>query len=158
MEQSACPHMSRAVQLAAKAGLGERSGGCFGAVVVKDGEVVGEGYNQVLSLKDPTCHAEVQAIRDASRRLGSHVLSGCVLYASGEPCPMCRCAAAWARIGRVVYASPMEDAELYGGFDDKRFYAGLADGSLPELHHDARAREPMLAVWQEYRAGAPQLY
>lgn len=150
--------MDRAIALAAKAGLGERSGGCFGAVIVKNGEVVGEGYNQVISTHDPTAHAEMQAIRSASRYLQTHSLDGCVLYSSGEPCPMCLCAAAWARIPKVVVGSTVEDAKTYGNFDDSKFYELLKTGSLIEKEYDLGARLKLLTIWKEYAASAPINY
>lgn len=150
--------MDRAIALAAKAGLGERSGGCFGAVVVKNGEIVGEGYNQVISTHDPTAHAEMQAIRSASRYLQTHSLDGCVLYSSGEPCPMCLCAAAWARISKVVVGSTVEDAKTYGNFDDCKFYELLKTGSLIEKEYDLGARLKLLPIWKEYAASAPCNY
>ena len=101
------------------------SNGPFGAVVARDGMVVGEGWNRVVELGDPTAHAEVMAIRDAGARLGTHVLEGCTLYASCEPCPLCLAAAYWARIPRVVYAASREDAAA-AGFDDARIYEELA--------------------------------
>jgi len=93
--------------------------GPFGAVVVRNEEVVGKGWNRVVELSDPTAHAEVLAIRDACRRLRTHDLSDCVLYASCEPCPMCLSTIYWARIPRVVYAASAEDAAA-AGFDDAR--------------------------------------
>ena len=98
--------------------------GPFGSVVARGGEVVGEGWNRVVELGDPTAHAEVLAIRAAAARLGTHVLSGCVLYASCEPCPMCLAAAYWARIPRVVFAASKEDAAA-SGFDDHAIYKEL---------------------------------
>jgi tRNA(Arg) A34 adenosine deaminase TadA len=82
----------------------------FGAVVVKDGRVVGEGPSRVRTNRDPTAHAEVEAIRDAARRLGTADLSGCVLYASSRPCPMCATAAYWAQIARVYHGAEATDA------------------------------------------------
>lgn len=99
--------------------------GPFGAVVARDGEIVGEGWNQVVARHDPTAHAEVMAIRDACGHLGTHDLSGLVLYASCEPCPLCLAAAYWARISRVVYAASCGDAAA-AGFDDECIYAELA--------------------------------
>ena len=102
--------------------LAERSvddgGGPFGAVIVRDGEVVGQGHNRVTLDLDPTAHAEVQAIRAACRRLGHFSLQGAVIYASCEPCPMCMAAIYWARLERVVFAASGEDAAR-AGFDDR---------------------------------------
>ena len=99
--------------------------GPFGAIVARGTEVVGEGWNRVAELGDPTAHAEILAIRDAATRLGTHVLSDCVLYASCEPCPMCLAAAYWARIPRVVFAASTEDAAA-AGFDDEAIYGEMA--------------------------------
>ncbi|MDF9717743.1 nucleoside deaminase [Nocardioides sp. ChNu-153] len=100
-------------------------GGPFGAVVVRDGEVVATGQNRVTPTLDPTAHAEVQAIRAACRALGDFSLAGCELFSSCEPCPMCVAASLWARVDRVVYAADRDDA-AHGGFDDRAFYDLLA--------------------------------
>lgn len=100
-------------------------GGPFGAVVAKDGRVLGEGVNRVVPDADPTAHAEVVAIRAAARTLGSHDLAGCVLYTSCEPCPMCLAAAWWSRVDRIVFAANREDAAA-AGFDDAAIYAEVA--------------------------------
>jgi guanine deaminase len=102
-------------------------GGPFGAVVVMDGKVIGEGVNQVTSTNDPTAHAEVVAIRDACRRLGRFDLRGAVLYSSCEPCPMCLAAIYWARLDALYYAASRTDAAR-AGFDDDFFYQQV---SLP---------------------------
>ena len=96
-------------------------GGPFGAVVVRDGELLAEGQNRVTRDSDPTAHAEVQAVRAACRALGDFSLPGAVLYTSCEPCPLCLSAALWARVARVVYAADRHDAAR-GGFDDRVFY------------------------------------
>lgn len=108
--------LREALSLAAEHSADGRHGP-FGAVVVRDGEVVGRGWNQVVAASDPTAHAEVMAIRDACRRLGTHDLDGAVIYCSCEPCPMCLSAIHWARMGRVVYAASTADA-VEAGFDD----------------------------------------
>jgi guanine deaminase len=97
------------------------SDGPFGVVIVKDGAVVSRGWNKVVSTKDPTAHAEVAAIRSACRKQGSFNLSGCVLYSSCEPCPMCLAATYWARINRIVFAADRRDAAAVG-FDDDYIY------------------------------------
>lgn len=115
-----------AIELATrKSGDGEH--GPFGAVVVLEGRVVGEGYNQVVAVHDPTAHAEVVAIRNACAKLDTHDLSNCILYASCEPCPMCLAATYWAKIGRVIYAASREDA-AEAGFSDAFLYEEV---SLP---------------------------
>lgn len=100
-------------------------GGPFGAVIVRNGEVVGRGWNRVTSTNDPTAHAEIMAIRDACRRLGSFSLVGCDVYTSCEPCPMCLAAIYWARLDQVYYAATRQDAAAVG-FDDSRIYDELA--------------------------------
>jgi len=119
--------LNRAIELARETMLKGR-GGPFGAVVVRGGTIIGEGANCVLGNNDPTAHAEVQAIRDASAREKNFVLAGSVIYASSEPCPMCLAAILWARISRIVYANDRGVAAAVG-FDDSFFYEQLA---LPE--------------------------
>jgi tRNA(Arg) A34 adenosine deaminase TadA len=110
--------MREAIRLSVEA-IETNAGGPFGAVVSRNGQVVGRGWNQVTSANDPTAHAEVMAIRDACRRLGTFDLSGCEVFASCEPCPMCLAAAYWARIKRIWYANTREEAASIG-FDDAR--------------------------------------
>jgi guanine deaminase len=96
-------------------------GGPFGALVVKDGELIATGVNQVTPNLDPTAHAEVVAIRAACQRLKTFKLDGCLLVASCEPCPLCLSAALWARMDRVIFAADRHDAAA-AGFDDRAFY------------------------------------
>lgn len=112
--------MNEAIELA-KAGVEEGLGGPFGAVVVKDGQIIGRGQNRVLADADPTAHAEVVAIREACASLGSFQLEDCTLYTSCEPCPMCLGAIYWARPARMVYACTRDDASD-AGFDDGFIY------------------------------------
>lgn len=102
-----------------------QGGGPFGAVIVRAGEVVAQGNNRVVPSCDPTAHAEVTAIRAAAAKLGTHDLSGCELYTSCEPCPMCLGAIYWARIDRVYYGCDQQDAAR-AGFDDSFIYHELA--------------------------------
>jgi tRNA(Arg) A34 adenosine deaminase TadA len=99
--------------------------GPFGAVVVHDGKIVGEGVNRVVPTGDPTAHAEIVAIRAACRTLRTHVLDGAVIYTSCEPCPMCLGAIWWARIAEIVYANDRADAAAIG-FDDDAIYREVA--------------------------------
>lgn len=103
----------------------EGHGGPFGCVIVKGNEIVGRGFNQVLSTKDPTAHAEVQAIRDACKNLSSFQLDDCTIYTSCEPCPMCLGAIYWARPKEIFFAATREDAAL-AGFDDQFLYDEIA--------------------------------
>ncbi|MGH3951062.1 MAG: nucleoside deaminase [Pseudonocardiaceae bacterium] len=96
-------------------------GGPFGALIVRDGQLVSTGTNRVTRDLDPTAHAEVVAIRDACRKLGTFQLTGCELFTSCEPCPLCLSAALWARVDRVLYAADRYDAAK-AGFDDLVFY------------------------------------
>lgn len=116
--------LRRAIALSME-NAGSARGGPFGAVVVKDGRVVGEGANRVTDSHDPTAHAEVVAIRAACAALGTFDLEGAVIYTSCEPCPMCLAAILWARIDRMVYACSREDAAA-AGFDDAWFYEQVA--------------------------------
>jgi len=109
-------------------------GGPFGAVIVRDGEIVGRGWNRVTSTNDPTAHAEVVAIRDACSHLKTFSLAGCEIYSSCEPCPLCLAAIYWSRLDRIYHAATCDDAAA-AGFDDRNFYRELAkpvgDRSIP---------------------------
>jgi len=132
--------MKAAIELAIH-GVENRAGGPFGALVVKDGKIVGQGHNQVTSTNDPTAHAEVVAIRDACKNLGSFQLEDCEIYTSCEPCPMCLGAIYWARPKKVYYACTKEDAAAIG-FDDQFIYHEL------ELPYESRAL-PMVHTMRE---------
>lgn len=93
-------------QLAVERGDGTE----HGAVVVKDGQIVGEGWNRIYANHDPTAHSEVEAIRDAGRRLGTHDLSGCEIYTNAKPCPMCEAACYWANLSRIYIGVDLIDA------------------------------------------------
>lgn len=112
--------LKEAIQLGL-AKMRDGHGGPFGCVIVKDGKVIGRGYNQVLSTKDPTAHAEVQAIRDACKTLDAFQLEDCAIYTSCEPCPMCLGAIYWARPKEIYFAATRNDAAL-AGFDDQFLY------------------------------------
>lgn len=112
--------MQEAIHLSAEK-MRQGQGGPFGAVVVKDGRIVGRGWNKVLANGDPTAHAEVEAIRDACRNLGTYQLTGAEIYTSCEPCPMCLAAIYWARLGGIFYANSRTDAAAIG-FDDDFLY------------------------------------
>lgn len=112
--------MQEAIRLAVE-NVRSGNGGPFGAVVVKNGEIVAGGANQVTATSDPTAHAEVVAIRAAAVKLNNFVLSGCEMYASCEPCPMCLAAIYWARMDRIYFAASRQDAAK-AGFDDQVLY------------------------------------
>jgi tRNA(Arg) A34 adenosine deaminase TadA len=112
--------MLKAIEFAQQ-GMDNNEGGPFGAIIVKDGKIVGRGNNKVTSTNDPTAHAEVVAIRDACKNLGTFQLDDCVIYTSCEPCPMCLGAIYWARPKRIVFACDKKDAAAIG-FDDDFIY------------------------------------
>lgn len=118
-------YMKKAIKLSEK-NLKTMDGGPFGACVVKDGKIIGKGSNQVLKSNDPTAHAEIVAIRDACQKLKSYDLSGCELYTSCYPCPMCLSAIIWANIKKVYYGNTKEDADEIG-FRDDYIYQYLDD-------------------------------
>lgn len=117
-------HMLRAIELS-RQNLSTLHGGPFGAVIVKDGKIIAEGQNQVLLTHDPTAHAEVEAIRKASQRLHSFDLSGCQIYTSCEPCPMCLAAIYWSRLSVIFYGNSRKDAAAIS-FDDDLIYNEIA--------------------------------
>lgn len=126
-------------------------GGPFGAVVARGGEIVAEGVNRVTTLHDPTAHAEVQAIRAAAARLGTFDLSGCTIYSSCEPCPMCLSAIYWARLDRLVYAGAKEDAAR-AGFDDAFIYRELALApSGRRLRSSEQLNDEAVAAFEAWR-------
>ena len=141
--------MRRAIELAQK-GVDENRGGPFGCVVVKDGEIIGEGCNQVTSTNDPTAHAEIVAVREACRRLDSFQLDGCFIYTSCEPCPMCLGAIYWARPSRLFIAGTRDDAAA-AGFDDDHIYRELAEPNDDrELRMENLLREEAQRVFQNW--------
>ena len=150
MCQHHAQHMRRAVSLSAekmRAGMG----GPFGAVIVRNGEVIAEGFNQVTSSNDPTAHAEVVAIRRACEKLGTFSLEGCEIYSSCEPCPMCLAAIYWARIDAIYFANTRADAALIG-FDDDHLYREIPkpinERDIPTRH---LALDEARAVFEEWR-------
>ena len=114
------PEFMREAVKEALRGAGKGHGGPFGAVIVRKGKIIARAHNTVLSSKDPTAHAEINAIRIAAKRLGRFDLSGCEIYSTCEPCPMCLCAIYWARIKKVFFGCTKEDAAKIG-FDDLAF-------------------------------------
>ncbi len=151
--------MRAAMALAEKGALVDGTGGPFGCVVVKDGRIIAEGSNHVVSENDPTWHGEMEAIRSAARKLGTFNLAGCTLYTTGEPCPMCAGAIFWARIDRVVYASTIADALRYGSFDDQPIYEDLTkpigQRQIPAVQC---LRDEMLDLWRRYEAKPDKIH
>ena len=142
--------MRHAIRLAARC-MRAGEGGPFGAVIVKDGAVVAEGWNCVTSANDPTAHAEVVAIRRACEALGTFSLEGYELFASCEPCPMCLAAAYWARLDRITFASSREDAAAIG-FDDDAIYREVSkpieDRAVPTTRLMLPEAEALFAEWR----------
>jgi tRNA(Arg) A34 adenosine deaminase TadA len=148
--------MFEAVALS-KQGVANNEGGPFGCVIVKDDKVVGRGNNRVTSTNDPTAHAEVVAIRDACKNLGTFQLEGCEIYTSCEPCPMCLGAIYWARPKVVYYANTRCDAADIG-FDDSMIYeeisAELDNRRIPIIN---LGREDALKVFAEWQSKADKI-
>ncbi len=142
--------MQRAIELAQK-GMDNNDGGPFGAVIVKDGKIIAEGNNKVTSTNDPTAHAEVVAIRNACKELGSFQLEGCELYTSCEPCPMCLGAIYWARPNTIYYGCSREDAADVG-FDDQFIYDEIGrDMSERGIPISQSMREQALEVFKNWK-------
>lgn len=111
------------------------AGGPFGAVIVKNGEIISQAHNTVIENQDPTAHAEVNAIRLAAKKLGTHDLSNCIVYTSAEPCPMCLSAIIWSNIKEVYYSNSKEDAAEIGFRDDMIYdYIKNRDYKILKLH------------------------
>jgi tRNA(Arg) A34 adenosine deaminase TadA len=144
------PFMARAIELSL-ANVA-RGGGPFGAVIVKDGAIVAEGVNRVTAANDPTAHAEVEAIRAACRALGDFQLTGCDVYTSCEPCPMCLGALYWARPDRIFFGNSAADAAAVG-FDDSHIYAELArprgERGLPTIQLMRDEAQAAFHAWEE---------
>ena len=142
--------MRRAIELA-QGGIDSNAGGPFGSVVAKNGEIIAEGCNRVTSENDPTSHAEIVAIREACRKLGSFQLTGCTIYTSCEPCPMCLGAIYWARPDRVYFAGTRDDA-ANAGFDDEFIYEEISkdigERRLPVIN---LLREEAQAVFENWK-------
>ncbi len=140
----------RAIELS-RQGMLNGSGGPFGCVIVKDGKIIGEGYNEVLSSNDPTAHAEIVAIRNACIAVGTYQLTGCDVYASCEPCPMCLGAIYWSRASRLIYANTKADASAIG-FDDAFIYEEIEkpgnNRAIPFIHI---ANQKALDVFIEWK-------
>lgn len=143
----------------ARSNLKTGEGGPFGAVIVKDGKIIARAHNQVLLHQDPTAHAEIQAIRAAAKALGTHDLSGCELYTSCYPCPMCLSAIIWANIRTVHYGNTAEDAGAIGFRDDMIYHfitGGCRDVSVMKMSQEDRAET--IAVFEEYAAKKKEIY
>lgn len=142
--------LERAIELS-KYGMQTGKGGPFGCVVVKDGKIIGEGYNEVVTTNDPTAHAEVVAIRNACKTLNTFQLTDCDIYASCEPCPMCLGAIYWARPKRVIYANTKEDAAAIH-FDDQFIYDEIEkpgeQRQIVFIHHPHKKAIDVFEEWK----------
>jgi len=142
--------MKKAVELA-RTGMEANHGGPFGCVIVKDGKIIGEGFNRVTSSNDPTAHAEVVAIRNACDHLGSFQLTGCDVYTSCEPCPMCLGAIYWARPERIFYAANRQDA-ADAGFDDSFIYDELeVSDAERSITFESVERDKAIKLFEEWK-------
>lgn len=143
--------MKRAIELSRKASIIEKSGGVFGAVIVKDGKIISEGYNQVIKTNDPTWHAEMQAIREACIKLKTPHLKGCVMYTSAECCPMCLATVYWAHLDKVYYGATTEDSLKYGDFADIDILDEIRkDPKDRRIKFTEMMRPEAVVVWKEY--------
>jgi len=151
--------MNKWMQIAydeASLGMLTNEGGPFGAVIVREGKIISRTHNKVLKTNDPTAHAEINAIREASKILNTFNLSDCTLYTTCEPCPMCLGAIFWARIPKVYYGATKEDAAI-GGFDDKHFYQMLNNKSDEITLHqiDHIETKELFQVWNNKTDATP---
>jgi guanine deaminase len=142
--------MRHAVQLSAER-MRDGAGGPFGAIIVKDGQIIAEGWNCVTSTNDPTAHAEVTAIRRACQALGTFSLKGHEMFTSCEPCPMCLAAIYWARLDRITFANSRKDAAEIG-FDDDLLYGEVSKPvehrAIPTIRLALPEAKAVLAEWR----------
>jgi len=143
--------MKRAIELSRIGSIIEKTGGVFGAVIVKEGKIIAEGYNQVRKHHDPTWHAEMQAIREASKKLGTPHLEGCVLYTSAECCPMCLAASYWAHIDHIYYGATIADALKYGDFADSDILDEIRkEPKDRRIKFSQQMHSEAVEVWKEF--------
>lgn len=131
-------------------GIQNKDGGPFGAIIVKNNKIIGRGHNRVLKNEDPTCHGEMEAIRDACKNLGTHDLSGSVIYTTAEPCPMCLGAILWSNMTEMYYGCTKEDTDAIG-FRDDAFYDHLA-GKKQLINKQEYKREQCLKLFDDYKS------
>jgi tRNA(Arg) A34 adenosine deaminase TadA len=144
--------LERAIALS-ESGMNSGHGGPFGCVIVKDNEIVGEGNNMVTILNDPTAHAEIVAIRNACKKIDDYQLTGCIIYSSCEPCPMCLGAIYWARAEKVIYANTRQDAASIE-FDDHLIYkeisAAMHERKIPFVHSPHPKAKEIFEAWKNW--------
>jgi tRNA(Arg) A34 adenosine deaminase TadA len=152
LDGSEMAYLERAIELS-RMGMLNGHGGPFGSVIVRDGKVVGEGFNRVTSSNDPTAHAEIVAIRDACKNLGDYQLTGCTIFASCEPCPMCLGAIYWARPQSVIYANTRSDAAAIA-FDDDFIYneinLEISSRKIPFIHVPHPMAMDVFETWKKW--------
>jgi guanine deaminase len=143
--------LEKAIELS-RSGMIDGHGGPFGCVITRNDEIIGEGYNRVTSMNDPTAHAEIVAIREACKKLGSFLLTDCELYTSCEPCPMCLGAIYWSRPRLVVFANTRSDAAAIQ-FDDDFIYGeinrNLSDRKIPFIHFSHPGALAVFEAWKK---------
>ena len=142
----------------ARNGFLNGDGGPFGAVIVKDGEVIASGHNRVLKNNDSTCHGEIDAIRKAEQKLQTYDLSECQIYTTGEPCGMCLAAILWANIDKVYYGCSLKDNEEIGFRDDKIDKLLDRDDKLYGSLLEQKEREECLELFKEYKKSERVIY
>lgn len=150
-------YMQLAIEEARK-GITNGEGGPFGSIIVKDDKVIGLGHNMVLKNHDASAHGEISAIRNAGQNIGTHDLSGSIIYTTGEPCPMCLCACMWANISKIYYGCTIADNDRIG-FRDERFNHVLGIDRL--MMHDfleQQDRDKCLELFDEYLRMAHDTY
>ena len=132
----------------AQMGISLGHGGPFGAVIVKEGKVISKGHNRVVISNDPTFHGEIDAIRKACKKLKTFDLTGCEIYTTGYPCPMCFCAILWANINKVYYGCNTTDTEIIG-FRDKKFEEEIPQKKINIC--EEVDREECLTLYEDYK-------
>ncbi len=148
--------MNEAIKLA-NSNVSSLNGGPFGAVIVKDGRIIGKGANMVTSMQDPTAHAEIVAIRDACKTLQTHQLEDCEIYTSCEPCPMCLGAIYWARPKKIYFACTKEDA-ANAGFDDSHIYDELSlSDKERKIPSEQLMRDKAMRVFKEWETNTDKI-
>ena len=144
--------MNEFMNVAIELSKDNKDGGPFGACIVKEGKIIGKGFNKVIKNNDPTAHAEIEAIRETCKNINSYDLSDCELYTSCYPCPMCLSAIIWSNIKKVYYANTKEDANNIGFRDDYIYNFisnGMNDKSILDL--ESLNREDAIKVFEEYK-------
>jgi len=143
--------MKRAIELSEIGSMQKKAGGVFGAVIVKDDKIISEAYNSVRALNDPTAHAEILALREAGKKLGSFHLKDCILYTSAECCPMCLTAAYWGHIEHIFYGATMQDALKYGEFKDLNFRDEVCKDPKDRVIKSTQVmHEEAVKVWKKF--------